>query len=106
MERLFEALDALETACDSETALISHHLPDLEAVLQEIRALPPEKHGDLFARLERIRTIMEGQLLLHAEEMERLRAQIRTSQRGGAASNAYRRVAVIKVDKKSSSNAQ
>lgn len=99
-----EALDALEAACDNETALLTHHLPDLEAILAVIRELPPESHADLFSRLDRIRMIMEGQLMLHAEEMERLRVQIRTTQRSSAGSNAYQRVAVIKVPK--ATNAQ
>jgi hypothetical protein len=104
MERLMEALDALEAACDNNTALITHHLPDLNAILAVIRELPPQMHGDLFSRLERIRIIMEGQLLLHAEEMERLRVQIRTTQRSSKAANAYGRVASIKVKPTANAN--
>ncbi len=99
-----EALDALEAACDSDTALITHHLPDLDAILASIRQLPPENHKDFFSRLERIRTIMEGQLLLHAEEMEQLRVQIRAAQRNGQAATAYGRVARIKVKPISNAN--
>lgn len=99
MEKIMQALEAMEEACADPAALLSTRLPELEALLDEVRALPEDRRPELFDRLERIRAVMEAQMLLYEEEVAQLRVQIREAQRNSKAMGAYNRVAVLQVNK-------
>lgn len=76
MEILFNALDAMENACESEEALLSYTSPDVVEVITAIRALSREQCVELHGRLDHIRHVMEMNLAFYGVETERLKKQV------------------------------
>ena len=92
-----EALDALERACEGDAELISYIAPDINHLIEAIKALPANEREVIQNRLERVSTIIEGKMMMYAEEVERLGSQIKHVAHTSAATNAYRAVAVFPV---------
>jgi hypothetical protein len=95
MQKLFEILDELEQTCNDEEALRRFNQPDMKDMIAVIQALPPHEQAQLHSQLDRVRTIMECNLLLYGERMEALGGKVRAAQASNAASHSYRRVAAI-----------
>ncbi|OYW14255.1 MAG: hypothetical protein B7X02_00450 [Rhodospirillales bacterium 12-54-5] len=79
MENALKAIADMESACDSEAALLSVRLPDIKELIAALKLLPLEHQHEMRDRLQRIQVIMEGQMLLYAAETEHLRDAIRTA---------------------------
>ena len=97
MNKLNQTLEQLETACEGEAELIAFTAPQLEEILGIVKALPEEERAQLQDRLDRISTIIEGQMMLYKEEIEKLGGQIRNVALSNAGTQAYRTVAVIPI---------
>lgn len=95
MEKLFSILDDLEQACGDEDALRRFTRPDVGAAIAAIRALAPEDRARIHGQLDRVRVIMEGNLLLYGARVEQLRCRLQAAQAGNKATGKYRRVAAI-----------
>ncbi len=98
MHNLNQALDALEQACEGESELIAFTQPNLNDIIETVKMLPADQRLAIQDRLERVSTIIEGKMMLYAEEMEKLGGQIRNVANTNAATNAYRTVAVFPVN--------
>ena len=98
MTNLNQALEALEQACESEQDLIAFTQPDLVRMIDAIKGLPHGEQQAVRDRLDRVSTIIEGKMMLYAEELQKLGGQIRNVANSNAASNAYRTVAVYPVN--------
>jgi len=98
MDSLFHVMAEMESACDSEAALLEFHLPDLASLINSAKTLPVNLQLELRDRLERIQVIMEGQMLLYATETEHLREVIRNARRTPKPRDPNdRTVALIKI---------
>lgn len=76
MDTIFNALDAMENACESEEALLAYQSPDVVEVITAIRALTREQCLGLHGRLDHIRHVMEMNLALYGVETDRLKKQV------------------------------
>lgn len=96
MDTIFNALNAMETACESEDALLSYQSPDVAEVLTAIRALTREQCMDLHGRLDHIRHVMEMNLAFYGVETERFKKQLHSLK--AAKSLHMPKVAVLHVN--------
>lgn len=97
MEELNKTLEALERACEGEAELLAFTAPEMAAAIATVKALPDSEREAVQNRLDRIGTIIEGQMMLYKEEMDKLGGQIRNVARSNAATQSYRTAAVIPV---------
>jgi len=99
MTNLNQALEALEQACESEQDLIAFTQPDLVRMIDAIKGLPHGEQQAVRDRLDRVSTIIEGKMMIYAEELQSLGAQIKNVANNNAAASAYRTAAVFHVKK-------
>ena len=97
MQSIYQTLEALETACESEMDLRAFRMPELNDAIAAIKALPESEQEEVRMRLDRIGTIIEGQMIGYTEQLEALGGQIRNLRVTSAAAQAYRSVAFIPV---------
>lgn len=97
MFSVHEALDALERACEGDSELLSYIAPDVNDLVEQIKVLPADERAAVQDRLERVSVLIEGKMMMYAEEVERLGSQIKHVATSSAATNAYRTVAVFPV---------
>jgi len=95
MEKLFSILDDLEKACGDEAVLRRFVRPDVSEAIAAIASLSAYEREQLHGQLDRIHTIMEGQMLLYSERMEGLRAQLHSMRASNQGTGKYRQVAAI-----------
>jgi hypothetical protein len=101
--KLYHLIESMEIACESEAFLTGFTTPQMEEIMLAVKRLPAQDREALHDRLERIHTIIEGQMMLYAEELAKLGKQITHVGHSNKATQAYRTVAVIPV-KPSASN--
>jgi len=104
MDKIHRLLDSLETACESEGALLSFVMPEVNSIMSTINGLPEAERDAVRDRLDRIGTIIEGQMMLYSEELAKLGNQIRSTALSNAASNSYRTIAVIPIRDKAANS--
>ena len=92
-----QTLFSLEQACDSEEDLISYTDPHLNDIIEAIKTLPAHERDIIRERLNRVETIIEGKMMMYAEELQSLGTQIRNVATNSAAASAYRTVAVFPI---------
>lgn len=98
MDELNKTLEAMEIACEGEAELRSFTAPQLAAAIATVKALPEDQRAAVRERLDRISTILDGQMMLYKEEIDKLGGKIRDVAKNNAGTQAYRTVAVIPVD--------
>lgn len=99
MFNLNQALETLEHACEGEAELIAFTQPDLTRMIEAIKALPLSEQDAVRDRLDRVSTIIEGKMMIYAEELQALGGQIKKVAANNAATSAYRTAAVFHVKK-------
>lgn len=97
MNNISQALEALEHACEGEAELIAFTQPNLQQLIEEVKALPEPERTEVRDRLDRVSTIIEGKMMIYAEELQSLSSQIKHVGNSNAAAGAYRTAAVFNV---------
>ena len=92
-----QTLAALEQACESDEDLFAFSQPNLNEIIEVVKALPADEREIVQDRLNRISTIIEGKMMIYAEELENLGGQIRKVANSNVATSAYRTVAVFPI---------
>lgn len=92
-----QTLAALERACESDEDLVAYSEPNLKEIIEAIKALPADERIVVQDRLNRVSTIIEGKMMIYAEELENLGGQIRKVGNSNVAASAYRTVAVFPI---------
>lgn len=104
MHSIHQTLDALELACEGDEELVGFNAPDISQIIETIKTLPADERVAIQDRLDRVSTIIEGKMMMYAEEMEKLGGQIRNVANSNAATNAYRTVAVFPIKNEGTDN--
>ena len=98
---LHQEIADLEAVCDDKDALTSYYLPQLGKIVETIQLLPRGEQEVFFDKLQRISTILEGQMMALSEELEELRKKIPAAQVNKMAARAYNStIAVIPMGPK------
>ena len=95
MHSIYHTIEAMELACEGEAQLIGFSQPELTQVLETVKQMPAEERAALHERLERINTIIEGQMMMYQEELDKLAKQITHVGRSNKATQNYRNVVAI-----------